>query len=123
MVLGASTSNGQILGVSCGLALGQHLRKGSKLNRIDQAKILQGLLNKYVGVNLPITGVFGPATEAAVMAFQQKYVEVLGKWGINKPTGLVYLTTLWKLNQLECPDLAGAAPSSLIPWSQNPKPQ
>lgn len=121
-ILGASTS--QILGVSCGLSLNQHLRRGSLKNSVEQVKTLQGLLNKYVGSNLPITGFFGPMTEAAVKAFQTKYFdEILKPWGITAPTGLVYLATLWKLDVLECPDATPPFPSSLIPWSANPNAQ
>lgn len=114
----------QVLGASCGLAMNQHLRFGGK-NRVDQVKILQGILNKYLpGTNLPITGFFGPLTEAAVKAFQQKYAEnILTPWGEKTPTGLVYLRTLWWINHLECPDLAGNPPGNLIPWSQNPHAQ
>ncbi len=126
---GGDGSNGptpEVLGASCGLTMNQHLRIGSSKNLVDQVKILQGLLNKYLGLTppLPITGHFGPLTEAAVKAFQAKYADdILSPWGISSPTGLVYLSTLYWINHLECPDLAGNPPSSLIPWSQNSHPQ
>jgi hypothetical protein len=121
-VLGASTQ-GQVLGVSCGLSMDQYLRRGSSKNRTGQVSILQGLLNKYLGAGLPTTGFFGPMTEGAVKAFQNKYAaDILAPWGITSPTGLAYLTTLRKINLLECPDLVLAVPA-LIPWSKNPSAQ
>ncbi len=116
-VLGASTGggNGQVLGASCGLYMDKFMGLGKK-NDVEQVKKLQQFLNKWMGANLPVTGVFGPLTQSAVIAFQQKYLdEILKPWGINAPTGLVYLTTLRWINMLECPDLALQIPT-LVPW-------
>ena len=121
LVLGAST--GQVLGVSCGLSMNQHLRKGSGKNRADQVSKLQSILNKWVKANLPVTGVFGPLTEAAVHAFQSTYSNAtLKPWNLSASTGIVYLTTLRQINLLECPELSIQLPA-LIPWSQNPAAQ
>ncbi len=48
--------------------------------------------------------------------------DVLNPWGIGGPTGLVYLSTLRKINLIECPDLSIDLPL-LVPWSQNPNAQ
>lgn len=123
-VLGASTSTvGQVLGVSCGLYMEKHLRRGSFKNDREQTVKLQAFLNKWINSGLPTTGFFGPLTENAVKVFQTKYSqEVLAPWGISKPTGLVYLSTLRQLNLLECPQLSLQLPA-LVPWSQNPNAQ
>jgi peptidoglycan hydrolase-like protein with peptidoglycan-binding domain len=84
---------------------------------------LQIFLNKWMSTNLPVTGVYNPATLAAVNAFQAKYSdEILSPWGIDTPTGLVYLSTLRKINLLECPDLSLPLPA-LIDWGRNPNAQ
>ncbi|MDB5189349.1 MAG: hypothetical protein JWL82_306, partial [Parcubacteria group bacterium] len=122
-VLGASTSNPQVLGESCGLYMEKHLRLGSPLNDVEQAKKIQAFLNKWMQTSLPITGFFGPMTTAAVKAFQSKYADqILKPWGITSPTGIVYYTTLHQINMLECPELTLALPP-LVEWSQNPNAQ
>jgi uncharacterized repeat protein (TIGR01451 family) len=125
LVLGASTGPvGQVLGVSTSDAcsvplLTMHLRRGRN-NSADEVRKLQQFLNIELGSSLPITGFFGPLTEAAVRAFQAKYAaEILAPWGITTPTGLVYLTTIRKINQIECSALHQTLPP-LVPWSQNP---
>lgn len=81
----------------------------------DLAEIidLQGFLNEHMGAALPLSGVFGPMTHAAVHEFQQQYWEdVLQPWfsipnsGIldaDDSTGVVYKTTKWKINDIYCP--------------------
>ncbi len=119
-VLGAFTTGGQVLGESCGVYLEKFLRTGSKKNDADQTKKLQTFLNKWMGSNLPVTGFYGPLSTAAVKAFQTKYSDdILTPWGIKTPTGLVYYTTLHKVNELECPEAAGEKPTNLVEWSKN----
>jgi hypothetical protein len=119
-VLGASTGNGQVLGESCGIYMGSHLRRGVK-NSSEQVKKLQQFLNKELGLTLPVTGFFGPATEDAVKKFQSKYADdTLKPWGIKTPTGLVYLSTVRAINKLSCPDLTLDLPP-LVDWSKNHK--
>ncbi len=123
-VLGASTSTPQVLGVTCGLYMDQHLKRSlPNKNNPDQVKRLQAFLVKWGYGTLPQTGFFGPLTEAAVKAFQAKYNnEILKPWGISSPTGLAYLTTIRELNLIECPDLMIPVPT-LIDWNKNPKAQ
>lgn len=123
MVLGASTTKGEVLGASCGMYMEKHIRLGSSKNDKEQVKKLQVFLNKWMGTNIPVTGVYGQATFNAVKAFQAKYSDdILKPWGENSPTGLVYLATLRKINKLECPDLSLELPT-LVPWSRNPNAQ
>jgi peptidoglycan hydrolase-like protein with peptidoglycan-binding domain len=116
-VLGASIGPvGQVLGESCGLYMDKHLRRGSAKNDRNQVTKLQTFLNKWMKSDLPLTGHFGPMTEVAVKAFQEKYGEgVLKPWNLSGSTGLVYLTTLRQINLLECPDLTLEIPP-LVPW-------
>lgn len=110
-VLGASTnSEGEVLGNECTL-LTDYMRE-YMANNPAQVVLLQAFLNGEMMSGLPTTGFFGPLTTAAVNAFQLKYwEEVLKPWadigmGENHtPTGYVYKTTLWKINDIKCPDL------------------
>ena len=120
---GGPILQGQVLGASCGLYMDKHLRRGSSKNDKDQTIKLQQFLNKYGFGSFTPTGFFGPLTEAATKAFQAKYVdEILKPWGLNSPTGLVYLSTLTQINKIECPDLLLTLPE-LVPWSANPNAQ
>ncbi len=116
---------GQVLGVSttlpelpagCDALIHTYMRKGKK-NDPAEVKLLQEFLNTHMQANLPVTGVFGPATDRAVRAFQQKYAdEVLTPWGLNGPTGFVYRTTQRWVNLMHCKDLNIPMPTNLIPY-------
>jgi hypothetical protein len=114
-VLGAST--GQVLGISCGVYMDRYVRLG-KRNSVEQVRKLQEFLNKYQNAGLPVTGFYGPLSNAAVMAFQKTHAtSVLAPWGLSTPTGIVYRTTLRQINMIECPDIAEGLPE-LIEWSK-----
>lgn len=114
-VLGAATG-GQVLGASCSVKyLDKFLRMG-KPNDAEQVKKLQEFLNKHGFGPIPVTGFFGPMTHAAVIKFQAQYLdEVLKPWGLQAPTGIVYLTTQRWINIMECPELNLTLPP-LTPW-------
>jgi hypothetical protein len=110
---GKKKSSGEVLGAStCSPLLTDYLKFGWKNNE-DQVKKLQQFLNDHLGISLPISGFFGPATFNAVKQFQTKYGnDVLIPWvglpasgisGQNTPTGYVYQTTRWKINNIWCP--------------------
>lgn len=105
---------GQVLGAStCKPLLTSFLKKGWK-NDPEEVKKLQEFLNTNLGLTLTVSGVFDQATHDAVKAFQKKYADsVLKPWfslpgsGIkneNTPTGFVYQTTRWQINNLFCQD-------------------
>lgn len=112
---GSNHKNGEVLGAStgsCDALLTTYLSQGSA-NSSEEVVKLQGFLNENLGGTLPVTGIFGSLTDAAVRQFQKKYWEdVLEPWfavpgsGITSkdtPTGYVYKTTKWKINDLYCP--------------------
>jgi len=108
-VLGAST-DGQVLGNSCPL-LTLYMREGNA-NDSSQVSALQSFLNGELSLSLMVSGIFDSLTTNAVNTFQVKYgSEVLAPWipyglaNANTPTGYVYKTTLWKINDIACPDL------------------
>ena len=104
-----------------GKYLTKFLRKGYK-NDVESVKKLQSFLNTHLGLNIPVTGIFGQLTEDAVKALQLKHREtMLSPWGTGTPTGIVYLTTLTGINNLMCADLKLEIPTDLIPFNQNPE--
>jgi hypothetical protein len=109
LVLGAATT-GEDLPASCTPYLGDYLRIGKK-NNPEQVVLLQTFLNTNLGLNLPVTGYFGPLTHNAVKQFQTENADqVLAPWtpyGLtNKtPTGYVYKTTKRWINLLQCKTL------------------
>jgi uncharacterized membrane protein YgcG len=109
LVLGASTATeGEVLGESTCSALLSDYLKISKKNRSSEVRALQTFLSDELGKKIPVTGYFGKITESAVRAFQKKYQdEVLSPWKsqVSGPTGYVYKTTRWKINDLYCPTL------------------
>jgi hypothetical protein len=101
----ASTST-----LSCTPYMTGYIKPGKK-NDPDQVKLLQEFLNKYEGADIDVNGVYGPVTREAVSVFQVKYAsDVLQPWlsfghaSIALPTGIVYKTTLWKINSIVCSD-------------------
>ncbi|MDO8728420.1 MAG: hypothetical protein Q7K26_00855 [bacterium] len=112
-------NEGEVLGESCGLYMDKFIRQGMDNDR-EQVMKLQEFLNKEMGVNLPITGFYGPLTFQVAKEFQDKYPEeILAPWGLKDPTGIAYQTTLRWINMLECPELALQIPP-LVAWSDNP---
>ena len=132
-------SNGQVLGAatstiptitgenisktgSCAPLLNSPLRSGSP-NKAEVIK-LQTFLNAQ-GFTLPATGFFGPLTVSAAKAFQRKYAsEILVPVGLSSPTGLVYSSTIRKINSLACggvePTSATTPVSSAAPSAKAP---
>lgn len=109
------SSSGQVAGATdeaCMPLLTEYLGK-SYANPSSEVTKLQEFLNGEMGSALPLTGTFGPMTEAAVRSFQVKYWEdVLKPWfafpefGVldsDDSTGIVYKTTKWKINEIVCP--------------------
>ncbi len=104
---------GEVLGAStCGPLLTSYLKLGWA-NDADQVSKLQDFLNTNMNAGLPVSGFFGPMTFEAVKAFQKAHWEdVLKPWiglpgsgieGENTPTGFVYQTTRWQINNIFCP--------------------
>jgi hypothetical protein len=71
----------------------------------DPAQVtkLQAFLKDTEGFDLDVNGSFDQKTEAAVEAFQTKYMsDIMGPWGATKASGTVYLTTMKKIDQIAC---------------------
>lgn len=111
----ANDDDGEVLGATtdaCIPLIGTYL---SITRPNDSADVtdLQNFLNGHMNAGLAVTGIFTTATEAAVHAFQKLYwQDVLAPWftvpgsGItdaDDSTGVVFLTTKWKINDIVCP--------------------
>ena len=74
-------------------------------NNPNEVRKLQYFLNTYENAGIAVDGTFGSSTEDAVKAFQAKYAsDVLAPWGTTTPTGIVYITTARKINEIYCGD-------------------
>ncbi|HVW82931.1 MAG TPA: hypothetical protein VHC68_03245 [Candidatus Paceibacterota bacterium] len=68
-----------------------------------QVTLLQRFLDEQEGETLAVNGRYDAATLAAVKRFQEKYAsDILAPWGYDRPTGLVYYTTVEEINNLAC---------------------
>lgn len=120
---GTSSGNGEVLGATtCAPLLTQYLHINWNNDPAEVTK-LQEFLNSHMLSGLPVTGFFGPMTFAAVEAFQTKYGnDILSPWvgipasgitSVSTPTGFVYQTTRWQINNIWCPG-SEAYPDTLI---------
>lgn len=104
-------ANGQVILYSewkkCGVLLTKYLRRGD--NDVEVSK-LEGFLNGHIGLNLNGDSNFDLTTELAVKVFQlMHWQDVLLPWvpfgfDAQTPSGWVYKTTKWKINNLVCPN-------------------
>lgn len=121
---GGGNGGGEVLGATtmCSWDVNTYMRRGYK-NDPAQVMILQrDLLNGYMNAGVAVDGIYGPSTEAAVMAFQiAKQDKVLRPWfNLFRPTGIFYKTTLVEAKNTICPEEILPIPTDLIDWSKNP---
>ena len=115
VVLGAATEQegaGQVAGAStaCNPYLLKFIKLGAN-NDPEEVKKLESFLNEYLGVNLPINGIYEEVDYNAVKQFQLFMKDdVLAPWVLVgclpsdiTPTGYVYRTTEWAINNMFCP--------------------
>src|SRR3989344_4623940 len=109
-VLGATTTEAVVEGeatttpevISCDTYLTAFIKAGQK-NDAEQVTRLQSVLKNYEEADVEENGEYDAKTLAAVKVFQGKYAsEILTPWGIQKPTGYVFLTTRKKVNEVYC---------------------
>jgi len=119
-VLGAF-SGGEVLGAvsdsnQCGMYIFDYMRQSFPTNDPVEVAKLQGFLSEQ-GFFVPETGYFGPLTDRSVKDFQVAHSdEILLPWTnlgfTGGPSGYVYKTTRWKINNIVCP---GSEDFPLIP--------
>ena len=113
VVAGAATEQGQVAGAStaCNPYLLKYIKLGAD-NDPEEVKKLESFLNEYLGVDLPINGIYEEADYNAVKQFQLLMKDdVLAPWVLVgclpsdiTPTGYVYRTTKWTINNFFCPE-------------------
>ncbi len=101
---GVTTPAGVVAGVtttSCPL-ITDYLKLGGTNNPV-QVTNLQVFLKNAEKLDVDVNGIFDEKTDAAVKAFQLKYIQtILGPWEATRATGFVYITTIKKINELAC---------------------
>jgi hypothetical protein len=112
---GGSTGGGEVLGASIGLSdscSGPYINSYIGLNGIADNPIDVLLLQVFLmlkGYDVSMTGTYDQQTRDAVSTFQlDNQSDILSPWsafglGPVSPTGVVYKTTKWKINNLVCP--------------------
>jgi len=101
--LGGTINANVALDTVCAPYMTGHIQLNSPDNDPAEVRKLETFLNEKQGENLIVDGVYGQADFEAVKRFQAKYShEVLDIWGLNAPTGYVYITTLNKINSFYC---------------------
>ncbi|MFA6405079.1 MAG: peptidoglycan-binding domain-containing protein [Candidatus Paceibacterota bacterium] len=86
-------------------------------NPKDEVVKLQSFLKNIEGLNVSVTGTFNEQTKVGVEAFQRKYLNsVMGPWEATRPSGMVYITTVKKVNEIVCnrPFVLNADESAII---------
>lgn len=82
--------------------LTEYLKFGGKNNPAEVRK-LQLYLRDTEKLDVDVTDMFDEKTLAGVNAFQARYVkDTMGPWGASIPSGQVYISTLKKINELNC---------------------
>lgn len=72
-------------------------------NKAADVTALQAFLKNQEKIEVTVSGVFDEETVKAVEVFQKRYAtEVLAPWDATKASGIVYLTTSKKINQIAC---------------------
>ena len=99
----AVSSTGSVLGASTSCPLiTTYMKLGANNDSAEVAR-LQAFLRNTEQLDVDISGIFDAKTEAAVKAFQEKFLsETMGPWGGTIGSGIVYITTMKKINQIAC---------------------
>jgi len=104
----------------CSILTGD-MRYGAN-NNVNDVVALQNFLKNVEKLNVDVNGTFDQKTHNAVVAFQNKYSDVvLAPWGLRSGTGYVYITTIKKINQIACnqPLTLNASELAIINSSKN----
>jgi hypothetical protein len=81
-------------------------------NDPSQVLKLQAFLKDVEGLNVAVTGTFDASTQAAVEAFQAKFLnDIMGPWKSSAPSGIVYITTKKKINEIACDTTINLTPA------------
>ena len=105
---------------TCPVAI-TYLKAGINNNR-DEVIRLQTFLKSYESADVDVNGTFDAKTDAAVRAFQKKYMsDIMAPWGATRASGIVRFTTVKKINQIACSIPLSLNPSELVVIDQYKK--
>ncbi len=91
-----------IEGLSCPMITSKLLKVGGSNDSADITR-LQTFLKNVEKLDVEVNGTFDTKTEAAVKAFQLKYKDtILAPWEATRASGIAYITTIKKLNEIAC---------------------
>lgn len=106
----------KITPASCPLITSKILKIGGTNDSADVSR-LQSFLKEVEKLDVDVNGTFDAKTESAVKAFQLKYQsEILAPWKATRASGIVYITTSKKINEISCnqPMVLDASELSII---------
>ena len=91
-----------VLPTKCLPLILEYIRLGQNNNPIEVFK-LQWFLRTFEDLDVPLSGVYDQVTYEAVKIFQTRHADpILTSWGINKPTGYVFISTSLNINYIYC---------------------
>lgn len=91
-----------VLPTKCLPLILEYIRLGQNNNPIEVFK-LQWFLRTFEGLDVPLSGVYDQTTYEAVKIFQVRHADpILTSWGINEPTGYVFISTSLNINYIYC---------------------
>ncbi len=87
----------------CPIYLTKFIRLGRANDPLEVLKLQYFLRDRQGFANVLLSGVYDLTTYEAVKVFQVRYgKDILKPWGIDYPTGYVYITTTLAINNLYC---------------------
>lgn len=102
-----------VQGLSCPVVTSQLLKVGGSNDSADVTR-LQSFLKNVEKLDVEINGTYDAKTEDAVKAFQLKYKDtILAPWKATKASGVAYITTIKKINELACGNQLVITPAEL----------
>ena len=100
---------------ACTPYMTKYIQFGAANDPAEVTKLQDFLRTFSFGSAVTDTGVYDPATFAAVVQFQETYLRsVLSPWKLAVPTGYVYILTLREINLLECARATNVSPSIAV---------
>ncbi|MEK7646626.1 MAG: peptidoglycan-binding domain-containing protein [Patescibacteria group bacterium] len=95
-------SSSSAVSASCPLITSNILKMGAKNDAAEVAR-LQAFLKDVEKMNVEVNGSFDAQTEVAVKSFQIKYKDtILAPWDATRASGIAYITTIKKINDIAC---------------------
>ncbi len=90
-----------IVSLSCPLLKVAVMERGWNNDHVQVVKLQSFLKSQELDVT--VNGIYDQKTEDAVKAFQTQYAStIMAPWGATEASGIVYITTVKKINEMAC---------------------